>query len=78
MALYQGFFLPGKMDGCSDCNAERTRCATLAANLISLSSSQLLFRTSIVGDHLAVRIATIRQVAMRSDGPIFGQSGTSL
>lgn len=78
MALYQGCFLFGKMDGCSDCSLERTHSATLAADLISPSSSELLFRVSIVADHLAVRIATIRQVAIKSESPIFGQSGTSL
>lgn len=45
-------------------SAERTRWATLAAKVISLSNSLLLFLASIAADHFAVRIATMRHVAI--------------
>ena len=78
VARYQGCFLLGNREGCALVIEESTHCATLAAKVISLSNSLLLFLASIVADHFAVRIATMRHVAIGSDGPIFGQSGTSL
>jgi hypothetical protein len=78
VARYQGCFLLGKIAGDFEVSTVSTRRATFAANSISLSNSQLLFFASILADHFAVRIATMRHVAIRSDGPIFGQSGTSL
>ncbi|MGA8530847.1 MAG: hypothetical protein WB622_14115 [Acidobacteriaceae bacterium] len=39
-----------------------------------LGSLSLAWSSRLAG-HFAVRIATMRAVAMRSDGPSFGQSG---
>ena len=44
----------------------------------SLSNSELAFRASTDADPFAVLTATMSAVAIKSDGPVFGQAGTSL
>jgi hypothetical protein len=72
--VYQGLFAIGKMDSYFPLSVVITRLATFAAKWISASNSAPLKDVSHLASHLAVRIATIRQVPMRSDCPIFGQS----
>jgi hypothetical protein len=55
-----------------------TRLATCAAQSISRSRSLPLIFESAFAVHLAVRIATMSAVAMRSEGPSLGQSGFSV
>jgi len=57
---------------------ERTFLAMYSAKSISRSSSESLSIRFVRAGHLAVLIARIRHVAMRSDGPSLGQSGTSV
>lgn len=72
---YLGLFAFGKIDGFRATSFARTRPARYAEWSISFSRSMLLAVESDRADHLAVRMARMRHVAMRSDGPSFGQSG---
>src|ERR1017187_7908140 len=74
LSRYHGFFALGKIDSYFPISVVITRLATLAANWISSFSSAPLKAVSHLAGHLAVRIATMSAVALRSDGPSFGQS----
>ena len=77
-ALCQGCRAFGKMPGCLDTNRAKTLPARWAACSISFSRSvSLAAESADLTLHFAVLIARIRQVAISSDGPIFGESGLS-